>query len=250
MKTSAKLLTLLVLAAAPAALFASSTDRQIDEAAKSSYNFRTVLDNEVTADTKDGVVTLTGTVNDRDQRTLAEDTVNNLPGVVSVNNLIKVESEPAEHSDGWIALKVRGQLLFHSNVSATATKVDVNSGVVTLTGTVDNLAQKDLTEAYVKDISGVKSVNNELIVNDNSRDMRDHSVADSIDDASITTEVKSALLFHRSTSALKTKVSTTNGVVMIGGEAGSDAEKDLVSKLAGSIRGVKSVDNDMTVRAN
>jgi osmotically-inducible protein OsmY len=251
MKNPAKLLTLLVLAAAPAALFAaSSTDRQIDDAAKASYNFRTVLNNEVSVDTKDGVVTLTGTVNDRDQRSLAEDTVNNLPGVVSVNNEIKVESEPAEHSDGWIALKIRGQLLVHANVSATATKVDVNAGVVTLTGTVDNSAQKDLTEAYVKDISGVKSVNNQLVVNDNSRDGRDHPVAESIDDASITTEVKSALLFHRSTSVLKTKVTTTNGVVMIGGEATSDAEKDLVSKLAGSVRGVKSVDNDMTVRAN
>jgi hyperosmotically inducible protein len=247
MKTPAKLLTLLALAAAPAALFASSTDRQIDDAAKASYNFRVVLNNDVSADANDGIVTLTGTVNDRDQRSLAEDTVSNLPGVMGVKNKIKVESEPAEHSDAWIALKVRGLLLVRANVSATATKVDVNDGVVTLSGTADNLAQKDLTEAYVKDVSGVKSVNNQIIVDVSPSDRRDHPMAESIDDASITTQVKSALLFHRATSALKTKVTTSDGVVMIGGEASSDAQKDLVSKLANSVRGVRSVDNNMTV---
>ena len=37
---------------------------------------------------------------------------------------------------------------------------------------------------------------------------------------------------------------------MISGDANSDAEKDLVSKLANSVRGVRSVENDMTVRSN
>jgi osmotically-inducible protein OsmY len=60
--------------------------------------------------------------------------------------------------------------------------------------------------------------------------------------------VKYALLTHRSTSALKTKVTTTDGVVAVKGEAGSEAEKSLVTKLAESIRGVKSVTNDMTVK--
>jgi hyperosmotically inducible periplasmic protein len=250
MKNPTKLFTVLVLAAAPAALFAASTDRQIDDAAKDSYNFRAVLDNQVTAKSHDGIVTLTGTVHDRDQRSLAQDTVSNLPGVLSVDNEIRVESEPAVHSDAWIALKIHGLLLVRANVSATATKVQVNDGVVLLSGTVDNLAQKDLTEEYVKDVEGVKSVNNLLMVKSSPEEMKDHTMAEAIDDASITTQVKSALLFHRSTSALKTKITTTQGVVMIGGEASSDAEKDLVSKLASSVRGVKSVDNDMTVKAN
>jgi hypothetical protein len=41
----------------------------------------------------DGIVTLTGTVQDKDDKDLAADTVENLPGVVSVNNEIKVESD-------------------------------------------------------------------------------------------------------------------------------------------------------------
>jgi len=244
-----KLLALAVIAALPALTFAASTDSQIEDAAKASYNYRTVLENHVKVKAKDGVVTLTGTVQDRDQKALAEDTVSNLPGVVSVMNKIKVESEPAEHSDAWIALKIRSLLLVHANVSAASTKVDVTDGSVLLTGTADNPAQKDLTEAYAKDIEGVKSVRNELVVKDQPED-KSRTVGETIDDASITSQVKYALLSHRSTSALKTKVTTKDGVVMVSGDARSDAEKDLVSKLAGTVRGVKSVENDMTVRIN
>ena len=74
------------------------------------------------------------------------------------------------------------------------------------------------------------------------------TVGDKIDDASITTQVKYTLLTHKSTSAINTKVTTTDGVVDVSGEAGSDAEKSLVAKLAMDIRGVKSVTNDMTVK--
>ncbi len=246
-----KTFAILAMTAAPVMLFASSAlDSQIEDAAKASYNYRTVLEGHVKVSVKDGVVTLRGTVADSDQKSLAEDTVTNLPGVVSVVDKIKVESEPAEHSDAWIALKIRTQLLIHANVSATATKVEVNEGVVTLSGTVDNAAQKDLTEAYVKDIEGVKSVTNGLEVKAPAADSTDHTVGETIDDASITSQVKFALLSHRSTSALKTKVTTKNGVVMIAGDASSDAEKDLVTKLAGSIRGVQSVENDMAVKTN
>lgn len=242
-----KLLAIALMTASPVALFANSTDSQIEDAAKASYNYRAVLDNRVHVKSDDGVVTLTGTVQDNDQKALAEDTVKNLPGVVSVVNNIKVDSAPAEHSDAWIALKVRSELLFHSNVSATSTKVDVSNGVVLLTGTVDNSAQKDLTEAYAKDVAGVTSVTNDLVVKDNANNT---TMSESIDDASITSQVKYELLDHKSTSAIKTKVTTKDGVVMISGDASSDAEKDLVSKLANSVRGVRSVENNMTVRSN
>jgi hyperosmotically inducible protein len=246
-----KMLALAVLTVAPAMLFAESTsDRQIEDAAKASYNYRAVLDNHVKAKSENGVVTLTGSVQDRDQKALAEDTVSNLPGVVSVINKIRVESEPSEHSDAWIALKIRSELLVHANVSATATKVDVNNGTVLLTGTVDNSAQKDLTEAYAKDIVGVRSVTNDLVVKEPASSSTEHTMGETVDDASITSQVKYALVSHSSTSAIKTKVTTKDGVVMISGDASNDAEKDLVTKLASTIRGVRSVDNDMVVKSN
>ena len=270
-----KLFALFLIVASPVAIFASSaSDRKIEMDAKASYNYRTVLEDHVNVKAHDGVVTLTGTVADKEDKMLAEDTVQNLPGVVSVRNEIKVDSKYAEHSDGWIALKIRSRLLVKANVSAATTKVAVNDGVVLLTGTAKNQAQKELTEAYAKDIEGVKKVTNEIMIRDelaandrvngdrmtsdrtnrdrmsmNNDRMNGETAGEKIDDASITTQVKYALLSHKSTSALKTKVTTTDGVVHLSGYANSDAEKSLATKLAQDVRGTRSVTNDMTVNS-
>lgn len=235
----------LLIVASPLALFASpATDHKIETTAKTSYNYRTVLDNTVKVKAKDGVVTLTGTVQDKDDKALAADTVENIPGVVSVKNEIVVKNAPDEHSDAWIALKVRGTLLVKSNVSATATKVAVNDGVVTLTGTADNIAQKELTGVYAGEIDWVKSVDNQIVVTDTPAST---TIGEKIDDASITSQVKFALLGNKATSALNTKVTTNDGVVTLIGEAETEAEKSLAGKLAGNIRGVTSVNNNMTI---
>jgi osmotically-inducible protein OsmY len=237
-----------VFIAGPIALLASSAnDRKIEDAAKASYNYRTVLENRVKVEANDGVVTLTGIVQDKGDKDLAADTVENLPGVTGVKNEITIKAAYPEHSDSWMAFKLRSQLLVRANVSAVTTTVAVQDGVVTLGGTADNLAQKELTEVYAKDIDGVKSVKNDIIVK--ATPATGETIGDKIDDASITTQVKYALFSHRSTSALKTKVTTTDGVVLITGVAANDAEKTLVGKLAQSIRGVNSVTNDMTVKS-
>jgi hyperosmotically inducible protein len=246
---------LLVLLSSPIVLFAShETDRKIEAAAEASYNYRTVLENHVKVKSSDGVVTLTGVVQDKDERALAADTVENLPGVHAVKNEITVKSAYPEKSDKWMALKIRSRLLVKGNVSATSTTVDVEDGVVTLGGTADNIAQKELTEVYAKDIDGVRSVRNRIVVKDRvasertAADSNRESLGEKIDDASITTQVKYALLSHKATSALKTKVTTVDGVIVISGEAASDAEKSLVTKLATDVRGAKSVTNTMTVK--
>ena len=239
--------TLLLAAAIPAGLLASSdTDRRIEDAAKASYNYRTVLEDKVDVTSDNGAVTLTGKVQDRDQKDLAEDTVAALPGVVSVTNKIEVVPPAPAHSDAWIAFKIRSLLLVKAHVSASSTTVKVTDGAVTLSGTADNAAQKDLTELYARQVDGVRSVKNEIAVAENPP--RAESVAADIDDISITGQMMYALFSHSSTSARKTRVVTENGVVTISGEAGSEAEKALVSELAQSIRGVKSVVNKMTVR--
>lgn len=252
--TTTSLSALLAILACPLALLASSeTDRRIEDAAKASYNYRTVLDNNVQVKALDGVVTLSGTVRDKDDRALAEDTVENLPGVTDVKNQITVTPTHPEHSDAWIGLKIRGRLLVKANVSATTTTISVQDGVVTLGGTADSMAQKELTEAYAKDIDWVKSVRNEIVVIDPkatpSTSTARETLAETIDDASITTQVKFALLGHKSTSGLKTKVSTNDGAIVITGEAKNDAEKSLVTKLARDVRGVRSVNNQMTVKS-
>jgi len=73
------------------------------------------------------------------------------------------------------------------------------------------------------------------------------TVGEKIDDASITAQVKMALVLHRSTSAINTTVTTKHGAVTVHGKARNSAEKDLVTKLIKDINGVKSVRNRMTI---
>ncbi|HEU5079879.1 MAG TPA: BON domain-containing protein [Opitutaceae bacterium] len=248
-------------------LFASDTDDRIEDAFKNSHVYKTQLANtNIRIDADDGVVVLKGNADNADQRRLAEDTANGLPGVTRVDNQITVANEPKEASDDWIALKVRGALLFHRNVSAADTKVMVHNGVVTLTGTAKSDAEKALSEEYAKDIKGVQRVDNQLRVVEasdraaaraeanadrstldrNSLDAR--TTGDKIDDASITAQLKSALAVRKSTSALRTSVTTRDGVVTITGDAKNGAQKDLVTKIAENIEGVRSVNNNMTVQ--
>jgi len=232
-----------------ASLRAADTDSRIESSAAKSYVFKTYLANDsIKVDSKDGVVTLTGTVADSNHKSLAENTVTSLPGVISVDDQLTVIGEqPPEHSDTWIGWKVKSALLFHRDVSATGTSVDVKDGIVTLTGVASSTAEKELTTEYAKDVDNVKSVENDMTVVQTPPPAPDSTVSDKIDDASITAEVKSSLLSHHSTSALHTSVSTADGVVTVGGIAKNDAEKSLVTKLATDINGVTSVVNNMTI---
>jgi osmotically-inducible protein OsmY len=229
-------------------LRAADTDSRIESSATKSYTFKTYLkDDSIKVDSKDGVVTLTGTVADASHKSMAEDTVASLPDVKSVDNELQIKSgQPAEHSDTWIGFKVKTSLLFHRNVSATGTTVTVKDGVVILTGEANNLAQKELTTEYAKDIDNVKAVVNDMTIA-KTPTAPDATAGDKIDDASITAEVKSSLMSDSATSALHTGVSTTDGVVTLTGVAKNDAEKSLVTKLASDINGVTSVINNMTV---
>ncbi len=225
---------------------ASKLDDRIESSAEKSYVFKTYLKNDdIKVESKNGDVTLMGSVDGESHKSLAQDTVSSLPGVKSVDNRLEVKGEqPDENSDAWLDTKVKTTLLFHGNVSAMTT-VSANNGVVTLSGDADSQAQKDLTTEYAKDIEGVKDVKNQMTVSTTSK--KKDSMGEKIDDASITAQVKMMLLSHRATSAVHTKAETTNGVVTLSGEADNAAEIDLVTKLVGDIKGVKSVKNQMTI---
>jgi osmotically-inducible protein OsmY len=144
-------------------------------------------------------------------------------------------------------LKVKSALLFHRNVRATKTDVNVADGVVSLSGEASSLAQKELTTEYAKDVEGVKEVKNNMTIAKTPA-KPEETVGEKIDDASITAQVKGALMSHRSTSALKTKVETADGVVTLSGIAKNAAEKSLVTKLVTDINGVITVVNNMTIQ--
>ena len=174
-----------------APLRASETDDRIESSAAKSHVFKTYLkDDSIKTESKDGVVTLTGTVADASHKSMAENTVASLPGVKSVDNQLKISGEePAEHSDAWITTKVKTTLLFHRNVSATGTTVYTKDGVVTIQGEASSAAQKELTTEYAQDIDNVKSVNNEMTIAKTPA-APNQTMGDKIDDASITAQVK------------------------------------------------------------
>jgi osmotically-inducible protein OsmY len=141
---------------------------------------------------------------------------------------------------------VKTTLLFHRNVRATKTDVNVRDGIVTLSGEATSMAQKELTTEYARDVEGVKQVNNDMTVV-NIVAKPGETASEKIDDASITAQVKMLLLSHRSTSSIRTKIETTEGVVTVTGVAKNAAEKALVTKLANDVNGVSSVVNNMTI---
>jgi hyperosmotically inducible periplasmic protein len=146
------LTTLAVALAFTVPLFASETDDRIEMSARESFVFKTYLqDDDISLQSKDGMVTLTGTVSDASHRSLAGDTVAGLPGVTGVDNqLIESGQTPEEKSDAWLITKVKATLLLHSNVNGTATEVSAENGIVTLRGQAESNAQKDLTAEYAR----------------------------------------------------------------------------------------------------
>jgi hyperosmotically inducible protein len=226
---------------------ASTMDDRIESTARDSYVFKTYLKgDDIKIQSRDGVVTLTGIVSEEYHKSLAQETVAGLPGVETVDNRLEVKgAPPTANSDEWLRDKVKVALLFHRSVSGFITEVNVKDGIVTVQGEATSQAQKDLTTEYAKDVEGVKGVNNEMTVTETSKKTR--TVGETIDDASITAQVKITLLYHRSTSALNTSVTTKKGVVTLGGKASNSAELNLATKLANDVNGVKGVKNLMTI---
>ncbi len=249
-RQSVILVTVTALLIASSPLRASESDERIESSAQHSYVFKTYLtEDAIKTESKNGAVILTGTVSQAAHSILAQDIVSGLRGVKSVDNRLVVRGEtPAQHSDGWIALKVKSALMFHRNVRASKTDVNVTDGIVSLSGEASSMAQKELTTEYAKEVQGIKEVKNQMTVA--KPPAKPIETADeTFDDASITALVRMSLLSYRSTSQVDTKVETTDGVVTLSGIAKNYSEKTLVTKIATDVNGVSSVINNMIFHA-
>ncbi len=233
------------------------TDQQIESSAKKSFVFRTYLAaDSVTAHSTNGAVTLTGVVKDGSHKALAHNTVLALSGVKSVDNQIEVRGAPSERSDAWLLMKVKDALALHHSISSLGIQIVCKGGAVTLSAAASTLSQKELATEYASAVDGVRSVKNDMTVPDTqSKPGKEAAKIPSpkpvaiIDDASISAQVKMALAADQSTSLIRTSVTTQDGVVTLGGNAGNKAEQEEVTKLATDINGVVSVINNMTLAA-
>ena len=73
------------------------------------------------------------------------------------------------------------------------------------------------------------------------------STGEYVDDAAITTKVKSALLADKEVSGLRIDVDTKKGVVHLSGTAKTRHEANKAAELARGVNGVKSVHNNVRV---
>jgi hyperosmotically inducible protein len=128
--------------------------------------------------------------------------------------------------------------------------VSVHEGKATLTGNVPESVNKDLAKQIALGVDGIKSVDNKIQVQDKyvePAQSADRSFGDKIDDATITSTVKSKLLWSRYADGLTADVDTTRGKVLLTGKADTQEAKDAAGKLAINTRGVSSVNNMLVV---
>jgi len=251
-----KALQSLVLVLVTAGLFTAGVpargadDETVESSFKKTYIYKRYFktDNVTVVTSKDGTVTISGNVPDENLRLIAEDTIESLPSVGTVVNKITVTKKIEEHSDPWIESRVRMMLFVRRDMDPDKVEVRVKDGRVILKGEAMSAAEKELAAEYAKDVEGVKNVENSMIVVSAPTEKTERTViVETIDDASIRAQVKLALMYHRSTSTLRTKVESKAGVVTLTGIAKNEAEKELASKLAADVRGVTKVINLMEV---
>ena len=158
-------------------------DAWIDGKAEATLLFNGNLDSfDINTDVKDGNVVLTGKVENSVDKKLAEELVANIDGVTSVDNKLTVVADNDMHSDmsddmeegveegtseltdAKIATVIKTRLLMDTDISGFDIDVDVENGVVTLTGEVDSDAERDLAIEIAKNASDVKDVESDLRV--------------------------------------------------------------------------------------
>jgi hyperosmotically inducible periplasmic protein len=168
--------------------------------------------------------------------------------VAAGSMLINTAPLQASDVDANINHEIFDLLLANNSLAPTTVKFASQDGVVTISGTTRDLAHKEQLDSVVGKLPGVVSVIDNRTTDTIAQNApKSAATNQKIDDTSLTDEVKSALMFHNSTSDTITQIVTKDGVVTITGVAKSEAEKSRTTQLAAAISGVKSVINNMTI---
>ncbi|MEM5551028.1 BON domain-containing protein [Pseudoalteromonas sp. NEC-BIFX-2020_002] len=155
-----------------------SKDAWIDGKAETVLLMNTNLNNfDINTDVKNGKVVLTGKVESELDKELAEELVLSLDGVLGVNNELTVvknaeikhndndnDSVESDLTDAKISTVITTRYLFNSEVGGTDIDVDTDKGVVTLNGTVDSDAEKQLAVKIAKNAEDVRDVVDNLTI--------------------------------------------------------------------------------------
>lgn len=150
------------------------------------------------------------------------------------------ESNDQAVADSTITANVKAALVQDPETRAANIMVNTIDGTVELTGFVNTGAQRRDAVDVARNVAGVQRVRNELQVSGSSEVV---GAADT--DADITQRVESALQSNPDTQSAAIKVSTSDGVVQLAGFVNSNHQRDAAADTAGSVQGVRHVDNDL-----
>jgi osmotically-inducible protein OsmY len=129
---------------------------------------------------------------------------------------------------------VKDAFLHDPLVDASKITVSTKKGIVTLSGSVDNLASKKYADLEAKKIRGVLGVVNKIGVTPSYRS-----------DADIRNAVRRRILNSAVIESQRMTVTCLDGKVTLAGTVDSWSESEQAGLLASEVRGVKDVKNDI-----
>jgi hyperosmotically inducible protein len=118
---------------------------------------------QIDVDTKDKVVTLSGTVDTPRAKTRAAEIARLQKGVFQVNDNVTVTAgAPTPISDAALTASVKAKLVADAAVSGMKINVDTRDAVVTLSGEVHSQTAKDAAARLARETTGVREVNDRM----------------------------------------------------------------------------------------
>lgn len=186
---------------------------------------------------KDAVVTLFGSVDSYSKKVASEKVVKKISGVKAVAIDIEVNLPgSSKRNDTDIAEAVVNALKWHSAVRENKINVKVESGIVTLEGTVDWEFQKNSAKMMVENLMGVTGISNNIKIKEKS------SLTD--------IKQKISAAFHRSATidASGIEIEIIENKAILKGSVRSWAEKEDAENAVWSSSGIDRVDNRLEIK--
>ncbi len=191
---------------------------------------------EIGVTVKDGVVTLTGTVDSYGKKLEAEKAAKNVSGVKAVVEKIEVEFPHSwSRTDNDIAVEVLNALKSNWIIPAEKVKVKVENGLVTLDGELHWNFQREAAKTAVRYLSGVKGLTDNIIIKSETHDEIEK------------TSVESALKRNWNINDNDIRVQATGHTIKLTGSVNSWFQKDEAARMAWDAPGVWSVENELAV---
>lgn len=185
---------------------------------------------------KNGVVTLSGNVDNYSQKIGAEKAARKVTGVRAIAEDIQIGVSPAlEKTDVDIAESVVNALKWHAAVPEERIKVKVENGIVTLEGEVEWEYQRSSTQRAVNRLLGVRNVVN--LINIKPR----------VTAFDVRTKILDALRRTATTDAERVSIEVDGSKIILNGKVRSFTEKEDVEDAAWCAPGVSRVESHLEV---